>query len=103
MSRTSSCWKARATGRVQAVLTTATEVEEAVVQRVAERLTSVLGKTVSLDAVVDPDVIGGMVIRVGDTVYDGSVVNQLAQVRARAIQQSADAIREKLDRFASSS
>ena len=61
-----------------------------------------LGKTVSLQASIDPEIIGGMVVRIGDTVYDGSVVNQLAQIRARAVKQVADSIREKIDRFVTS-
>lgn len=89
-------------GRVQGELTTAAEVDKAVAKRIADRLSKVIGKEVKLTTKVDSDVIGGMVIRIGDTVYDGSVVNQLAQVRAKAVQKAADAIREKLDRFASS-
>ena len=91
-----------AAGRVQGELTTASEVDQAVVDRIAERLSKVVGKEVKLTSSVDANVIGGMVIRIGDTVYDGSVVNQLAQVRTKAVQKAADAIREKLDRFASS-
>ena len=91
-----------AAGRVQGELTTATEVDESVVGRIADRLSKVIGKEVKLTSRVDTGVIGGMVIRIGDTVYDGSVVNQLAQVRAKAVQKASDAIREKLDRFASS-
>jgi F-type H+-transporting ATPase subunit delta len=90
-------------GRVQAVLTSASEIDESVKNKIAEQLTKVLGKTVSLQSTVDPKILGGMVVRIGDTVYDGSVVNQLAQVRARAIKSASDAIREKLDRFATSS
>ena len=89
-------------GRVQGELTTAEAVDTKVVERIAERLAKVIGKEVKLTKKVDANVIGGMVIRIGDTVYDGSVVNQLAQVRTKAIQKAADAIREKLDRFASS-
>ena len=89
-------------GRVQGELTTAEAVDTKVVERIAERLAKVVGKEVKLTKKVDANVIGGMVIRIGDTVYDGSVVNQLAQVRTKAIQKAADAIREKLDRFASS-
>ncbi|MEL7497946.1 MAG: ATP synthase F1 subunit delta [Planctomycetota bacterium] len=92
-----------AAGRVQAVLTTASEVDDSVRDRIAQRLSKVLGQEVSLTSNVDPAVIGGMVIRVGDTVYDGSVVNQLSQVRRKAVERAANAIREKLDRFASSS
>lgn len=87
-------------GRVQATLTTAEQVEDSLRKDIADRLSKVLGKTVNLNASVDPAIIGGMVIRVGDTVYDGSVVNQLEQVRVKAAKRAADAIREKLDRFA---
>ena len=86
-------------GRVQATLTTAEPVDDAVRQNVSQRLAKVLGKQVVLSSVVDPKIIGGMVVRVGDTVYDASVTNQLSQVRAKAIKRAADAIREKLDRF----
>ncbi len=88
-------------GRVEATLTTASSVEESVRENVAKKLTGILGKTVNLKAVVDPEIIGGMVVRVGDTVYDGSVVNRLAQVRSAAVKRASDAIREKLERFAS--
>jgi len=87
-------------GRVQAILTSATPVDDKVKNAIAEKLSSVLGKTVTLNSVIDPSIIGGMVIRIGDTIYDGSVVNQLAQIRLKAIKNASDAIREKLDRFA---
>ncbi len=87
-------------GRVQAILTSAAEVDDRVKKAIAQKLSSVLGKTVTLNSVIDPSIIGGMVIRIGDTIYDGSVVNQLAQVRVKAIKNASDAIREKLDRFA---
>ena len=87
-------------GRVQAILTSATPVDDKVKNAIAEKLSSVLGKTVTLNSVIDPSIIGGMVIRIGDTIYDGSVVNQLAQIRVKAIKNASDAIREKLDRFA---
>ena len=89
-------------GRVQAVLTSASEIDQNVKDKIAQSLSKVLGKTVSLTSSVDPKILGGMIIRVGDTVYDGSVVNQLAQVRSKAVKCAADAIREKLDRFATS-
>ena len=87
-------------GRVQATLTTAETVDEPVRIKISDRLSKVLGKQVVLAPLVDPKIIGGMVIRVGDTVYDASVANQLKQVRTKAVKRAADAIREKLDRFA---
>ena len=86
-------------GRVKATLTTASEISDKVSDSVAKKLSGILGKEVKLECVVDPDIVGGMVVRVGDTVYDGSVVNQLQQVRTKAIQKAVDAFREKLDKF----
>ena len=86
-------------GRVRATLTTAGPIDDKVRDSVAKKLSSILGKEVNLSCSVDPDIIGGMVVRVGDTVYDGSVVNQLKQVRKRAVQSAVDAFREKLDKF----
>jgi len=39
------------------------------------------GKKILLDESVDPDVLGGMIVRVGSTVYDGSVRTQIQQIR----------------------
>jgi len=89
-------------GRVQAVVTSASPMDSEVVGRITDQLSKTLGKDVSLQALVDPEILGGIVVRVGDTVYDGSVVNQLSQVRARAVKRASDAIREKLDRFTTS-
>ncbi len=46
-------------------------------------LEKMTGKQIRLDSQVDSSILGGIVIRVGDTVYDGSVVNQLATLRER--------------------
>ncbi len=89
-------------GRVQAVVTSASPMDSEVVGRITDQLSKTLGKDVSLRVLVDPEILGGIVVRVGDTVYDGSVVNQLSQVRARAVKRASDAIREKLDRFTTS-
>ena len=40
------------------------------------------------------------VVRVGDTVFDGSVANQLSQIRRTAVDQAMQQIRQSLDRFA---
>ena len=89
-------------GRVQAVVTSASPMDSEVVGRITDQLSKTLGKDVSLQVLVNPEILGGIVVRVGDTVYDGSVVNQLSQVRARAVKRASDAIREKLDRFTTS-
>jgi F-type H+-transporting ATPase subunit delta len=41
------------------------------------------GKKVVLEETVDPSVLGGLVVRVGSTVYDGSVRTQLQEIREK--------------------
>ena len=86
-------------GRVQATLTTAHQVDDSVRQKLESRLSDVFGKQVGLTAKVDSQIIGGMVVRVGDTVYDGSVVNQLGRVRVKAVKRATDAIRQSVEKF----
>lgn len=87
-------------GEVQATVTTAEKIDKSAKEEIANQLSKKLGKKVKLDSVIDPSIVGGVVVRVGDTVYDNSVVGQLQQVRQRAMEKAAEAIREKLDRFA---
>ena len=86
-------------GRVVALVTTAEAIDEATRDRVAEQLAQKLGKQVEIQSEVDPSIIGGMVVRVGDTVFDGSVVNQLGRIRTQAIKRASDAIRNSIDNF----
>ena len=58
------------------------EEEQAAVQR---RLGALVGKQIELRAEVDPNIIGGIVARVGDQLIDGSVINQLRRLRERLI------------------
>jgi F-type H+-transporting ATPase subunit delta len=53
-------------------------------------LKSLTGKQVRLETKVDASIMGGIVIRIGDTVYDGSITNQLATLRER-LQRGAHA------------
>ena len=50
-------------------------------------------------AVIDPELIGGVVVRVGDTVYDGSVATNLKQLRQQMINRSVHEIQSRRDRF----
>ena len=49
--------------------------------RLAEALKQATGKSVEVKVVVDPDVLGGIVAQVGDTVIDGTVRTRLEQLR----------------------
>lgn len=54
---------------------------------VRQRLGAMLGKDVEVRAVVDPEIIGGIVARVGDQLIDGSVIGQLRKLRERLVAQ----------------
>lgn len=62
---------------VAAHVTTAKPVNEGTKQMLAEKLSEFTGKSVRLDFSVDDSLIGGIITRIGSTVYDGSIKNQL--------------------------
>ena len=61
-------------------VSTAFELDSAVEKALADKLSKTLESEVSLSAVVDKSLIGGVVIRAGDTVIDGSVRGRLAKL-----------------------
>ena len=68
---------------VQAEVTTAAPLPAERVAQLQQRLGISIGRTVTLTTKVDPALIGGMVTRIGSTVYDGSVATQLAALQQR--------------------
>ena len=69
-------------GRVHASVTVAREADDADRQVIAKHLSRALGKDVVPHFHVNPAILGGVVVRVGDTVLDGSVRRRLATLRA---------------------
>ena len=49
--------------------------------RLAQALSQATGRTVDVKVVVDPAVVGGVVARVGDEVFDGSVATRLDRAK----------------------
>lgn len=70
---------------VQGSVTSAVPLAPGTVQQLADRLGQLTGKTVQLNADVDPSLIGGLVARVGSTVYDGSVRTQLEKMKQELV------------------
>jgi F-type H+-transporting ATPase subunit delta len=70
-------------GMVAATVTTARPVAESSQTNLIERLSALTKKKVRVDFEQDPDLIGGLVTRIGSTVYDGSVRTQLQQIREK--------------------
>ena len=70
-------------GRVHAQVTMASEPPAAERELIASRLGAAFGKTVVPHVTVDPRILGGVVVRIGDLVMDGSVRRRLGALRAR--------------------
>jgi F-type H+-transporting ATPase subunit delta len=70
-----------AEGRVHARVTVAREYDAKAREALAASLTKALKKTVVPHITVDPRILGGVVVRVGDTVMDGSVKRRLGKLR----------------------
>ncbi len=89
----------RSLGNVRVRITTAAAVAPEQVEQIAAALAASLGQRPILETVVDPALIGGAVLRIGDTVYDGSVANQLQQIRQQMIDRSVHEIQSRRDSF----
>ncbi|HEX7379840.1 MAG TPA: FoF1 ATP synthase subunit delta, partial [Pirellulales bacterium] len=84
-------------GRVRVQVTTAAPIDGELTERIQNQLKSMLGGEPVLSKKVDPDLIGGLVFRVGDTVYDGSVATRLARVKSQMIDRSIHEIQRRRD------
>lgn len=85
-----------ALGRMPVVVTSASPLDDNAVNGLRERLKQILKADVSISTKVDPSILGGIVVRVGDTVFDGSVDGQLEQMRKATKTKAEQAMREKL-------
>jgi len=70
-------------GMVAAIVTTARSVPENAQQKLQAKLLSLTGKQVRINFTTDPELIGGLVTRIGSTVYDGSVRNHLQLIKEK--------------------
>lgn len=72
-------------GRTTAEVTAAVEMTDAQIADIERQLTSSVGKQVTATATVDPTLIGGVIVRVGDQLIDGSI-----RTRLRRLQKSLE-------------
>ena len=68
---------------VHAEVTSAEPLSNERIQAIEQRLATMTGKRVAMTTRVDKDIIGGVVARVGSTVYDASIATQLKKIRER--------------------
>ncbi|HEV7192966.1 MAG TPA: F0F1 ATP synthase subunit delta [Jatrophihabitantaceae bacterium] len=68
--------------RSMARVTSAVLLSAAQERRLADKLSDLYGRPITIRTAIDPSVLGGLVIQVGDEVIDGSVAARLAEVKA---------------------
>jgi F-type H+-transporting ATPase subunit delta len=71
--------------RAQAKVTTAAALSDVELGEIKQKLETVTGKQVEVDAHIDPAVIGGARAQIGSMVYDGTIRNQLGKMRERLV------------------
>jgi len=72
--------------RLPVQITSAFALDEATVQSIGDRISEQTGQTVELSSTVDPDLLGGIVLRVGNVILDASIRSRLNQLRKTVAQ-----------------
>ena len=64
---------------------TAVEIDEAVINRVREKLEKMFSKTINIETSLDKEIIAGMIVKIGDKVIDGSIKTKLEKMKKQLI------------------
>ncbi|MGI9183426.1 MAG: ATP synthase F1 subunit delta [Solirubrobacteraceae bacterium] len=72
--------------RLPVSVTSAIELDRAVVDSLGRRIGEQVDREVEVSSVVDPDILGGVVLRVGNVILDASIKNRLEQLRKQVAQ-----------------
>lgn len=86
-------------GRIRVLVSTATPIDDRLAAQITHTVQAALGGQPVLERKTNPSLIGGLVLRIGDTVYDASVSTQLKQMRTQMINRSIHEIQSRRDRF----
>jgi F-type H+-transporting ATPase subunit delta len=62
-------------------VTSAVELDAGTVNQIGDRIAEQTGRKVDLSSQVDPDILGGIVVRVGNSILDASIRNRLESLR----------------------
>ena len=89
----------RRSGRRRVSVTSAVVLNGGALESIRNSLRDALHIEPILEAKVDETLVGGLVVRVGDTVYDGSLKTQVKQLRARLRERCLNEIQRGRDRF----
>lgn len=72
----------------QAIVTTAVPLTAEKIAALAASLSQALGGTITIDAHVDPSIVGGVIAQVGSLVFDGSVTRQLERMKTELTKEN---------------
>ncbi len=86
-------------GRIEVDVYTAVPLDADGQQAIKDRLSRVLGKDVVLHPYLDPGMIGGVKLQIGDQLIDGSVATQLRALQDRLANEGAANLRAKMGRM----
>jgi F-type H+-transporting ATPase subunit delta len=89
-------------GKKRVQIVSGRALSSASIENIQRQLAQTLPFQPILEISVDPTLLGGLVIRVGDTVYDGSLRSRVKQLRDRLRQRSIHEIQSGRDRFSHS-
>lgn len=89
-------------GRVRAEIASAFELTDVQREQIRSELGKKLGKQIVLDERVDDRLIGGIKIRIGDQVFDGSVMGKMSAIRAAVTSGIQKAVRDQFSSLLSS-
>jgi F-type H+-transporting ATPase subunit delta len=67
-------------------VTSAVELDDSIVQNIGERIGEQVDRQVEISSDVDPEIIGGIVLKVGNVILDASIKNRLEQLRKQVAQ-----------------
>ncbi len=76
----------RLAGRIRVTVEVAEGVEEGLINEVKEKIERESGNRVILKTLHNPDLIGGLIIKIGNTIFDGSIKTQLERMKEKLLE-----------------
>ena len=86
-------------GRIEVDVYTAEPVDGEELASMRSQLQEILGREVILHPYTDSEMIGGLRLRIGDNLIDGSVASQLRKLRDQLIRHGSAEVRARIDRI----
>jgi F-type H+-transporting ATPase subunit delta len=86
-------------GQVRVLVRSAVPLDDAHLGRLVVQLKHMTGREPVLEVAVDPALLGGMIVRVGDYLYDTTVKTRLEKIKNQLLERSSHAIQTGRDRF----